>query len=97
VSTAADEPPEDAEPRKIGYGWGWTDGWDNRSPATNVPKEYQEAYDAGYELGQRERNEVPERAYHPDCDGIHADGECPMVVLPRDPWWIKLLSWRWRR
>lgn len=91
MSTADDDGPlEHAEPRKVGFDWGWTDGWDGLPPAPGTPPEYREAYDAGYALGAKERNEVPVGTFCPDCDQVHAVGACPLVVVERDPWWLRL-------
>jgi len=39
-------------------------------------------------------------AFCPDCDGVHAAGECALVDLPRDPLWLRVAAWilaRWSR
>ena len=97
MSATADEPSEHAEPRRVGFDWGWADGWSGLDAFPNVQLEYREGYEAGYALGVQEADELRGKGYCPNCGSAHRHGECSLSVVPRDPWWVRLLTRVWPR
>lgn len=89
--------PPDGEPGSVAFDQGWTDAWAGMraQSLTAEPEHVRRAYAQGYALGLERRP-----AFDPDCDTVHEPGACPLVVPPRDPWWVRALSWlsgRWWR
>ena|GEM_PF-5830576 len=37
--------------------------------------------------------DVLEPAFCPDCEGVHAAGECVLRVIPRDPLLVRISGW----
>lgn len=69
-------------PGQVAWDRGWADAWEGLKPQPPDQVDERQVYLEAYRLGTQERDSIP--AYHVDCDGLHAAGQCPLRPIT---WW----------